>query len=119
MEIQNTLALHIPEQSSAPVDTFLARPKEVEEWVKHLPMANVGETSRQVFKTLVEYNRLETSSQLRIKVTELFRKPVSYISNNLRKYYFDVSFPLSAKHKKIAVLNRELYSELLSPTRFL
>ncbi|MEJ1341510.1 MAG: hypothetical protein RPU64_05040 [Candidatus Sedimenticola sp. (ex Thyasira tokunagai)] len=112
METQNTLALHIPERSTAPVDAFLSKPKAVEDWVKHLPMANVGETSRQVFKALVELNRLETPSQSRIKVAELFRRPVSYISSNLRKYYFDVSFPLSAKNRKIAILNRELYSEL-------
>ncbi len=112
METQHTLALRIPERSAASVDTFLSKPKEVEEWVKRLPMANVGETSRQVFKTLVEFNRLEISSPTRIKVAELFRQPVSYISNNLRKYYFDVSFPLSAKNRKIAVLSRELYSEL-------
>lgn len=112
MEIQNTLALRIPERSKAPAGAFLAKPKEVSNWVARLPMANVGETSRQVFKTLVEFNRLEIPSAAHIKVAELFLPPVKYIANNLRKYYFDVAFPLSAKNRKIAVLNRELYAEL-------
>lgn len=70
------------------------------------------ETSRQIFKTLVELNRVEIPSLPRIKTTELFRVPIGYITRNLRKYYYDNSFPLSAKNRKIAVLNRELYMEL-------
>ena len=75
-------------------------------------MANIGETSRQIFKTLVELNRVEIPSLPRIKTTELFRVPIGYITRNLKKYYFDGAFPLSAKNRKIAVLNRELYIEL-------
>ncbi len=112
METVNTLGLRIPERTAAPAGAFLVNPKEVEEWVQSLPMANVGETSRQVFKTIVEFNRLEIPNLVRIKVVELFRQPIRYISENLHKYYFDVPFPLSAKNRKISVLNRELYAEL-------
>ena len=112
MEIQNTLGLKIPERTAAPAGSFLLNPKEVSAWVGSLPMANVGETSRQVFKTIVEFNRLDIPNLSRIKIAELFRSPIQYISGNLHKYYFDAPFPLSAKNRKIAVLNRELYTEL-------
>ncbi|MCG8428250.1 MAG: hypothetical protein MI754_12915 [Chromatiales bacterium] len=93
-------------------NTFLANPKEMEAWIQSLPTANVGETSRRVFKTLVEFNRSELPNIARIKIAENFRQPIDYIASNLKKYYYDVSFPLSAKNRKIAVLNRELYAEL-------
>lgn len=112
MEIQNILGFTMPERSAAPAGSMLLSPKEVSIWVSSLPMANVGETSRQVFKTLVEFNRINTPNLDRLKIAELFRRPVSYISDNLRKYYHDSPFPLSAKSRKIAVLNRELYTEL-------
>ncbi|MCW8943294.1 MAG: hypothetical protein OQL27_00900 [Sedimenticola sp.] len=112
MEIQNTLGFKLPERTTAPAGSMLSNPKEVSNWVSALPMANVGETSRQVFKTIVEFNRLDLSNINRIKVAELFRRPISYISENLHKYYYDVPFPLTAKNRKIAVLNRELYTEL-------
>ncbi|MCW8945841.1 MAG: hypothetical protein OQK80_00130, partial [Sedimenticola sp.] len=59
MEIQNTLGFKLPERTSAPAGSMLLNPKEVASWVGALPMANVGETSRQVFKTIVEFNRLD------------------------------------------------------------
>lgn len=112
MEIQKTLGFTTPERSNAPTDSMLLNPKEVSSWVSGLPMANVGETSRQVFKTLVEFNRINIPHLDRIKIAELLRRPIGYISDNLRKYYYDSPFPLSAKNRKIAVLNRELYTEL-------
>jgi len=112
MEIQNTLGFTTPERSSAPAGSMLLSPKEAAIWIGSLPMANVGETSRQVFKALVEFNRINIPNLDRIKIAELFRRPVGYISDNLRKYYYDSPFPLSAKSRKIAVLNRELYTEL-------
>ncbi len=112
LEIQKSLGFKIPERMAAPAGSLLLDPREVSNWVSRLPVANVGETSRQVFKTIVEFNRLEIPHLNRLKIAELFRRPISYISDNLRKYYFDSPFPLSAKSRKIAVLNRELYTEL-------
>lgn len=112
MEKQDIFRLDTPERTPPPPDSFLRDPKEVERWISGLPMANIGETSRQIFKTLVELNRVEIPSLPRIKTTELFRVPIGYITRNLKKYYYDNAFPLTAKNRKIAVLNRELYIEL-------
>ncbi len=112
MERLRTLGLQLPERTSLPDGSFLANPREVEAWISGLPMANIGETSRQIFKMIVEFNRLEIPNTSRIKIAELLRRPIRYLSDNLRKYYFDTAFPLSAKSHKTAVLNRELYIEL-------
>ena len=112
MEKPDILRLDTPERTSPPLDTFLNDPKEVERWISGLPMANISETSRQIFKTLVDLNRIDIPPLARVKTTELFRSPIGYITKNFRKFYFDTAFPLTAKNRKIAVLNRELYSEL-------
>ncbi len=112
MALHHALNLKTPELTAPAPDSFLLNPKAVAEWVDALPMANIGETSRQVFKTIVEFNRIEIPSLSRIKSAELLREPIAYISNNLQKYFYDASFPLTAKNRKIAVLNRELYTEL-------
>lgn len=106
------LGLHIPNQSAPKADNILLDPKETEAWFDALPMANVGETARQVFSTLVEFNRIEIPDLLRAKTVEKFRPPVEYITNNLQKYYVDVGLPLSAKGWKTASLARELQKEL-------
>lgn len=106
------LGLQIPKQAAAKADNILLDPKETEAWFAALPMANVGETARQVFNTLVEFNRIEVPDLLRAKTVEKFRPPVEYITNNLQKYYVDVGLPLSAKGWKTASLARELQKEL-------
>ena len=112
MDINNNSGLRLPERTAAPGGSFLTTPKAVESWIQGLPTANVTETSRQIFKVLVEFNRLEVNDASRLKVAELFNDPVWYISRNLLKTYSDARFPLSARARKIAVLNRELYAEL-------
>ena len=106
------LGLQIPKQSVARPDNMLLDLKETEAWFEALPMANVGETARQVFSTLVEFNRTEIPDLLRAKTVEKFRPPVEYITNNLQKYYVDVGLPFSSKGWKTASLARELQKEL-------
>lgn len=86
--------------------------RETEAWFAALPMANVGETARQIYSTLVEFNRVEVPDLLRAKTVEKFRPPVEYITNNLQKYYVDTGLPLSPKGWKTASLARELQKEM-------
>lgn len=91
---------------------MLLDPRETEAWFQALPMANVGETARQVYGTLVEFNRIEVPDLLRARTVEKFRPPVEYIANNLQKHYVDVGMPLTMKGWKTAALARELHKEL-------
>jgi hypothetical protein len=106
------LGLLIPNQSAPKADNMLLDLRETEAWFEALPMANVGETARQVYKTLVEFNRIQLPDQLRAKTVEKFRPPVEYITSNLLKYYGDTGLPLSNKGNKTASLARELQKEL-------
>jgi hypothetical protein len=106
------LGLSIPHQTAPKADNLLLDLRETEAWFEALPMANVGETARQVYKTLVEFNRVAIPDPLRVKIVEKFRPPVEYITNNLLKYYIDTGLPLSQKGTKTASLARELQKEL-------
>lgn len=106
------LGLQIPRQSAAKADSILLDAKETENWFESLPMANIGETARQIYSTLVDFNRTEIPDLLRAKTVEKFRPPVEYITSNLQRHYVDVGLPLTTKGWKTAALARELQKEL-------
>lgn len=106
----NRIGLRIPDQLPPSGEPFFLNDKELATWVEQLPVANVGETSKQIFKTLREFNRTLVSSKRRLQCADYFRQPLNYISTNLSKHYIGSGFPLSEKAYKIAVLNRELHS---------
>lgn len=106
------LGLQIPHQAAAKANNILLDPKETEHWFAALPMANIGETARQIYNTLVEFNRTEIPDLLRAKTVEKFRPPVEYIVSNLQKHYVETGLPLSRKGTKTAALARELEREL-------
>lgn len=106
----NRIGLRIPDQLPPSGNPFFLDDKELGAWVEQLPLANVGETSRQIFKTLREFNRTLVASKRRVQCVEYFRQPLTYMAENLSKHYIGNGFPLSDKAYKIAVLNRELHS---------
>lgn len=106
------LGLQIPTQSAPKADNILLDPKETAAWFDALPMANIGETARRIYSTLIEFNRVEVPDLLRAKTVEKFRPPVEYITSNLLKHYIDVGLPLPPKGWKTASLARELQKEL-------
>ena len=109
---ENTPELHLPESSAASEVPFATTPEAVKSWLEELPLADAGVSSRQVFQAIFALNRIDITHQARLKITELFLQPVSYLSDNLKNFYFDLAFPLSEKRRNIALLNRELYAEL-------
>ena len=109
---QPRVELSIPKQTVAPEDCFLLGPREVKRWAEQLPVANIGETARQVYKTLATFNRMKIPTLVRAEIIELFREPVRYINTNITKHYLNVGFPLSPKSKKAARLATELCNEI-------
>jgi hypothetical protein len=110
----NSLAglLSIPTQQTPKDEVFDTRPKQMQQWVDALPRANVGETSRLIYQALYKINRQDVADHIRYKTLELFREPVNYISETIKKHYIGLPFPLPEKKRKIAVLGRELHAEM-------
>ena len=71
-----SVALSIPAQTPPPKDSFLLSAREVRRWAEELPIANIGETARQVYNTLVTFNRIQVPTLNRTEVIEIFREPV-------------------------------------------
>lgn len=108
----NLSSLVVPAQSPAENRTFDTRPRAVNAWIESLPMANLGETSRLVFKAVVELNRISLPASQRLKTLELILEPVMYVSASLEKYFAGRPLPLNPKHRKISELARALLSEM-------
>jgi len=111
-EIVDLSGLTIPVQQSTDHASFDVRPKFMEKWITSLPMANLGETSRLVFKAVVEINRLDIPVPQRYKAMELLRKPCHYIVESLEKHFAGRPLPLNKRNRKISELARALLSEL-------
>ena len=103
------LGLDIPELSKADKDTFDLRPRKVDEWLDTLPRANVGETARQVFETLVEVNRCQHTYQNRIHFLESLRETALYVTDSMKRHFVGVNAPLPPKSEKIAAATREIH----------
>lgn len=106
------LGLRIPKQTEDGVPAPYFRSRDAERWIESLPIAHLGETSRQVFKALVEINRTGLTLAQRYRLLELFAPPVDYVVAALERHFVGQSFPLPAKNRKIAELARELLSEM-------
>jgi len=104
--------LWVPECTESLEEFFLADLDKAQIWLSDLPMANISETARQVLDALVDFNRQAIPNPTRIRVADLFRQPIHYISQNLEKHYIDAAFPLSAKSRRAIRLSQELYAEL-------
>lgn len=110
----NTLEglLTIPHQARPGANSFLVRPKQMEAWVAALPMANIGESARQLYTTLREMNRVIISPQDRFKSLETLCAPLQVVTDTLKKHYIRQNLPLSPKNQKIAELAIQLNSEM-------
>lgn len=104
--------LAIPSQKEPDKASFDARPNFIAKWIANLPMANLGETSRMVFKAVVEINRLQLPVQDRYKSLEALREPCQYITESLEERFAGRPLPLNEKNRKISELARAMTSEL-------
>ena len=112
-------ALSIPAQSPPPQDSFLLNTREVRRWAEELPVANIGETARQVYNTLVTFNRIQIPTLTRTEIIEIFREPVRYINTNINRHYYNAGFPLPSKAMKAAQLASALCSEVANSYKIL
>ncbi|MEN8179282.1 MAG: hypothetical protein ABFS39_11805, partial [Pseudomonadota bacterium] len=112
MATKNRIGLKIPDQSPPNGKVIYLTDKEVSDWVERLPLANIGETARQIFQTLREHNKTIIPYKKRFLCAEHLQDPVKYVGSNLKKHFVNIGFPLSEKAHKIAILNRELHSGL-------
>lgn len=98
-----------PQEGHIAVET---RPAETERWLSNLPVLNTAETSHQIFTALANLNRRLLEDKTRLKLLELYRRPVRAVCQELRRQYLGMALPLAENHKLIAERVRRFQVEL-------
>lgn len=106
------LGLEVADRQKPSRGAFNIGTKKVEKWLSELPKANVGETAKLVFQTLVETNRLKYSYKERSRFLEELRPTTQFVTTAMRKHFVGTNFPLPKKSQRVAAATREIYSQL-------
>jgi len=106
------LNITTPEQTLSTLSFCDPSPAALESWVQNLPMANVGETARQLYQAIIEINQLPMAPNIRSQILETLRSPIHYISKELSKHFLNQSISLPEKQQKIANLTQALHIHL-------
>ncbi|ENO13291.2 GTPase [Marinobacter nanhaiticus D15-8W] len=104
--------LTLPEQKIANLSFCDATPKSFGRWVSALPVANLGETSRQLYHAVIELNQLIIAPQQRLQLLELIRPRINFVCRELSRHYLGLSIALPEKQRKIANLSQALQLHL-------
>ncbi len=111
MNAPAAVELEIPPRQAATATSFDWRRRAVRAWLQDLPVANLGETSRQVFEAIEAVNRIDIPAADRFGFLRQVTAVVIYIAEGLRKHYIGRELPLHPKPRKIAELTVVLLQE--------
>lgn len=100
--------LRVPEQKTASLSFCETSPKAFRDWIKQLPMANIGEASRQLYHAIIELNHLFIAPQQRFQFLELIRPKIHFVCTELSRHYLGLAVALPEKQRKIANLSQAL-----------
>lgn len=104
--------LTVPEQKIAHLSFCDSSPKAFKAWTRNLPMANVGESSRQLYHAIIELNQLFIAPLARFQLLELIRPKIRFVCNELSRHYLGHAVALPEKQRKIANLSQALQLHL-------
>jgi hypothetical protein len=106
--------LRVPEQKTASLSFCDTTSKAFRGWIDQLPMANIGEASRQLYHAIIELNQLFTTPQQRMQFLELIRTKIHFVCRELSRHYLGSAVALPEKQRKIANLSQALQLHLAS-----
>ncbi|WP_372972679.1 GTPase [Marinobacter sp.] len=106
--------LTVPEPRIAHLSFCEATPRAFRYWVDHLPMANLGELSRQLYHAIIEVNQLFCPPAQRLQFLELMRPRIHFVCAELSRHYLGMAIALPEKQRKIANLSQALQLHLAS-----
>lgn len=102
------MQLSVPNRTSPKNGSFDSKPASVKDWIEHLPMANVGETTKLLYEALNDLNHQDIHAQQRFKALELLQQPVRFVTDHMKKHIIGKPLPPAMKNLKIAHLSREI-----------
>jgi len=106
------IKLHIPAPSLAALTFCPGNVEGITQWAKSLPMANTGESARQLYLAIRELNQWKADPLLRFKMLEVVRPYIYSTCTLLNKHFLQSSISLNDKQLKIANLSQALQGHL-------
>ncbi len=81
-------------------------------WLASLPMANIGETSRQLFNALGEIVHLQCSARQRFSFLESIRASLHYVGKSLEKHFVTQAVILDEHQLSVANRVQSMHTQL-------
>lgn len=106
------LSLRVPSPSKQSLGFCDGTPRDLKRWIDGLPKANIGETARQLYQSLVELNQFLTSSENRLQLLELLRPEVHFVCHHLERHFLNQAIVLDERPRKVANLCQALQNHL-------
>ncbi|MBD9482742.1 molecular chaperone [Pseudomonas sp. PDM14] len=106
------LHLRVPVPDKQGLSFCDASPRDLKRWIAGLPKANIGETARQLYQSLVELNQLKTPTENRLQLLELLRPEVYFVCRHLERHFLNQSIVLDERPRKVANLCQALQNHL-------
>ncbi|HEY1026331.1 MAG TPA: molecular chaperone [Pseudomonas sp.] len=104
--------LRVPTPSKQSLSFCDGTPRDLKRWIAGLPKANIGETARQLYQSLVELNQFLTPSENRLQLLELLRPEVSFVCQHLERHFLNQAIVLDERPRKVANLCQALQNHL-------
>ena len=102
----------IPERTLTTLSFCEPTPRHLQKWVDQLPMINLGEASRLLYHAILELNQLIVDPDERLKLVEIIRPAMLFVSRSLSKHYLNQPIFLPKKALKISRLATALDNQL-------
>jgi hypothetical protein len=91
---------------------FDPRSAQVEQWIRDLPLANIGESSRLLYEALHETQGHDLPAEQRFRLLEQLRTPINAVLEAMKIHYVGKSFPLAEKGRQTAALSQALMRQM-------
>lgn len=112
MQYRDQAYLNVPEQTQTTLTFCDPTARQLKAWVDSLPMANIGETSRQLYHAIIEFNQLQISDSSRLELMDMVRGPIHFVCNQLNSRYLNQGVVLDDQQRKVANLAQALQTHL-------
>ncbi|WP_372809701.1 hypothetical protein [Litorivivens sp.] len=108
------IEIHIPlpQQTLERHSLFELNKDSAARWLRSLPSANLGETTRQLYLALVEFNKVKCNPKDRLQILEQLRHHVHVSNRGLEKHFLNQPIILPEKSRKVAQLADTLNKQM-------
>jgi len=99
--VKNSFFLVIPDQQKNPEQLLLFQEAALQNWLVELPTANPGLATRLLFDLILQSNKLQMGTEMRLQALETLRPSYLVMEDYLRSRLSKIGFPKGENEQKI------------------